>query len=82
MRSRFQRTAMRCPAHIHSALTEQPPPAYRVFLLAKTGGVIGMVPFAVQDDSEAVERAKAMVDGHDIELWDGSRFIEHFPPAD
>lgn len=64
------------------ALSEQLPPAYRVFLLAKTGAVIGMVPIAVQDDSEAVERAVAMVDGHAVELWDGLRFIEHFPPVD
>ena len=57
------------------------PPAYRVILLAKTGSVIGMVPISVQDDDEAVERAKAMVDGHAVELWDGLRFIEHFPPV-
>ena len=41
-----------------------------------------MVPISVQDDDEAVERAKAMVDGHAVELWDGLRFIEHFPPVD
>lgn len=64
------------------ALSEQSPPAYRVFLLAKTGNVIGTIPISVEDDSEAVERAKAMVDGHAVELWDGLRFIEHFPPVD
>ena len=28
-------------------------------------------------DQEAIERAEQFVDGHDIELWDGSRLVAH-----
>lgn len=64
------------------ALSEKQPPAYRAILLAKTGAVVGMIRIPVQDDDEAVDRAKAMVDGHAVDLWDGVRFIEHFPPVE
>ncbi|MHC2017317.1 hypothetical protein [Methylobacterium sp. CM6247] len=70
------------PGSRMDALSERRPSAYRVLLLAKTGAVIGMVRISVQDDDEAIERAKAMVDGHAVELWDGLRFIELFPPVD
>ena len=64
------------------ALSEPRPPAYRAILLAKSGAVIGMVRLSVQDDDQALERARSMVDGHAVELWDGMRFIELFPPVD
>lgn len=31
-----------------------------------------------RDESEAKEKAKQLVDGHDIELWERDRFIERF----
>lgn len=70
------------PRYRTDALSERRLPAYRVLLFAKTGAVIGMVRISVQDDDEAIERAKAMVDGHTVELWDGLRFIELFRPVD
>ncbi|WP_281407802.1 hypothetical protein [Methylobacterium sp. WL69] len=36
----------------------------------------------VDDDAHAMEAAKAMVDDHAVELWDGLRLIEHFPAID
>jgi hypothetical protein len=47
-----------------------------------SGTVVNAMRLAVESDEEALERAKAMVDGHAVELWDGLRFIEHFPPVD
>ena len=32
------------------------------------------------DDAAAIEVAKTLVDGHDIELWDGDRFVGRFSP--
>ncbi|MHC2019716.1 hypothetical protein [Methylobacterium sp. CM6247] len=61
---------------------EPKPPAYRVILIAKSGTVVNAMRLQADDDAEACERAKAMVDGHAVELWDGLRFIEHFPPVD
>lgn len=56
------------------------PTAYRVILLRKDGTVVGTVPVSARDDDLAIERAKALADGHAVELWDGLRFIEHFDP--
>jgi hypothetical protein len=30
------------------------------------------------DDATAIEAAKQLVDGHDIELWNGDRFVGRF----
>lgn len=57
-------------------------PVYRVILLAKDGAVVSAARISVDDDESAIEAAQAMVDGHAVELWDGLRFIEHFPAVD
>ncbi|WP_156652667.1 hypothetical protein [Methylobacterium sp. Leaf86] len=56
-------------------------PAYRVIILAKNGDIVSAARISVEDD-RAIEAARAMVDGHAVELWDGIRFIEHFPSID
>ncbi len=61
-------------------LSETPPPTYRVILLAGCGTVHGVMPLAADDDEQARHRARRLVDGHAVELWDGLRFIDHFPP--
>jgi hypothetical protein len=32
-------------------------------------------PFVCPDDTDAIERAKRLVDDHDVELWSGARLI-------
>jgi hypothetical protein len=32
------------------------------------------------DDTTAIEAAKQLVEGHDIELWDRDRFVGRFSP--
>ncbi len=56
--------------------------AYRVLLLQRDGAVVEIQVVIAGDDSEAIALAKAMVDGHAVELWDGVRFIDHFPPQE
>lgn len=56
--------------------------AYRAILLAADGRIATLSRLDAQDDAEALVRAAGMVDGHAVELWDGSRFIAHFPPVD
>jgi hypothetical protein len=44
--------------------------------------VRGFEPFTCRDDAEAIEKAKRLVDGHDVELWTGERLvirIDHKP---
>jgi hypothetical protein len=41
-----------------------------------------MARLNVEDDPSAIVKAKAIVGGHTVELWDGVRFIEIFPSVD
>jgi hypothetical protein len=50
-------------------------PAYRAYPL-KDNHVAGPPNIIVADsDHDAIEQAKQLVDGHDVELWDGPRFV-------
>ncbi|MHC2019956.1 hypothetical protein [Methylobacterium sp. CM6247] len=64
------------------AITETKPPVYRAIVIAPSGTVVNAMRLVAGSDEEARALAKAMVDGDAVELWDGLRFIEHFPPVD
>ena len=53
---------------------------YRAFIVDPSGHVKDRVEFFCANDDEAKERAKQLVDGHAIELWDGTRQIAKFEP--
>ena len=48
---------------------------YRAFAVGGDGHFIGFELLVCADDSEAIESAKRLVDGHDIELWSGDRLV-------
>ncbi len=48
---------------------------YRAFTVGRDGHFVGSEALICADDSEAIEKAKGFVDGCDIELWSGERFI-------
>jgi hypothetical protein len=48
---------------------------YRVYTVGVDGHFIGFEPLICRDDGEAVAKAQGMVDGHDIEIWSGDRFV-------
>ncbi len=55
---------------------------YRAFIVGDDDHFIGFEPMICSDDSEAISKARRMVDGHDIELWNGDRLVirlEHKP---
>ncbi len=54
-------------------------PEYRIFKLKD--GRVSEPPSVVEcaADDEAVQQAKQLVDGHDVELWTGSRFVTRLP---
>lgn len=58
------------------------PPRYRAILLGESGEVLGMTRLNADDDPTAIVEAKSLVNGHAVELWDGVRFIDHFPMID
>jgi predicted dinucleotide-binding enzyme len=51
-------------------------PAYRVYFIDRAGHV-SRPPQIVEcaDDQEAAQKAKQLVDGQDVEVWDGPRFV-------
>jgi hypothetical protein len=48
---------------------------YRAFLLGADEHFIGFEPLICLDDAEAIAKAQRLVDGHDIEVWSGDRFV-------
>ena len=50
-------------------------PEYRAYILGSDGHFYRAVPLDCADDAEAMERAKQLLDGHDIELWQLDRKV-------
>ena len=48
---------------------------YRAYTIGIDGHIVGFEALVCADDVEAINGAKRLVDGHDIELWNGARFI-------
>jgi hypothetical protein len=53
---------------------------YRAFVIGLDGHVIDRVDLFCASEEDARERARQLVDGHAIELWEGTRRIERFEP--
>jgi hypothetical protein len=50
-------------------------PDYRAYILGPDGHIQLRVELHCADEETATERAKQLVDGHGVELWDGARKI-------
>jgi hypothetical protein len=48
---------------------------YRVFTMGYDGHIQASRAFVCDSDDDATLWAKQLVDGHDIELWSGERFV-------
>jgi len=48
---------------------------YRAFVIGEDGHIRSSRAFVCVDGTDAVVWAKQLVDGHDIELWSGERFV-------
>jgi hypothetical protein len=53
---------------------------YYAYLLDPDGHIQMRVDLLCQDDEAAKERAKQLVDGHDVELWNGNRKVAALKP--
>ena len=51
---------------------------YRAYILQQDGRIMMPVELDCADDDAAKEVAKQLVDGHDVELWQGARKLETF----
>lgn len=48
---------------------------YRAYIVGEDGHFVGFEGFSSFDDGEAIETAKRLMDGHDVEVWSGPRFV-------
>jgi hypothetical protein len=51
---------------------------YRVYLIDSDDRFYDVVPLICADDDEAMEKAKQLADGHDVELWQRDRKVARF----
>jgi hypothetical protein len=51
---------------------------YRAYIIGIDGRFLRAIEIVCRDDETAKEYAKQLVDGHDVELWQGDRKIEAF----
>jgi hypothetical protein len=48
---------------------------YRAYTVGLDGHFTGFEPIVCDHDDEAIERAKRLLDGHDIEVWCADRLV-------
>jgi hypothetical protein len=53
---------------------------YRAYTVGHDGRFAGFEAFVCADDHAAIEKAKRLLDGQDIELWSGPRFVKRLSP--
>jgi hypothetical protein len=51
---------------------------YRAYLIGSDGHFYNAVPLKCTSDDEAIEKARQLVDGHDVELWQLDRKVAAF----
>jgi hypothetical protein len=51
---------------------------YRVYVIGQDGRFIKSIDLSCADDGAAIESAKHLIDGHDVELWQRDRRIARF----
>jgi len=55
-------------------------PEYRAYIVGAEGHFIEAVGLVCEDDQAAIKQAQALVDGHDVELWQLDRHVANFKP--
>jgi hypothetical protein len=54
-------------------------PAYRVYFFDDADHIVKAVVVDAENDMDATTKATALMDGHDMEIWDGSRLVARLP---
>jgi len=56
-------------------------PEYRFYSIRKDGHVVGTpVTHEAPRDADAVKEAQRLLDGYDIEIWQGARVVAYLVP--
>jgi hypothetical protein len=53
---------------------------YRVYVLDTDGSITGKLDLLCADDVSAARKVESLLDGHALELWEGTRRIATFEP--
>ena len=48
---------------------------YRAYIVGADEHFVGCKPLICRDDDHAMASARRLVDGYDIEVWSGERFV-------
>ena len=48
---------------------------FRAYVIGRDGHIVRRFEFEAASDDEALERARGLVDNHDVELWQGNRLV-------
>ena len=56
-------------------------PEYRAYMVGSDGYFWDAVPLVCSNDDEAMEKAKQLVNGSDVELWQRDRQVAEFKHA-
>ena len=51
---------------------------YRVYIIGPDGHFIRAIDLSCADDDAAIESARQLIDGHDLELWQRDRRLARF----
>jgi hypothetical protein len=51
---------------------------YRAYIIGTDGRFMRAIELVCPDDEKAIEYARQLMDGHDVELWQGDRRIDRF----
>lgn len=54
---------------------------YRAYVIGYDGHFVSFRAFVCGSDADATVWAKQLVDGHDVELWSGDRFVTFLQSA-
>jgi hypothetical protein len=57
-------------------------PYYRAYIIGQDGHFKEAISIDCADDTTAVESAKQLVNGHDVELWHQSRLVTKLASTD
>ncbi|MBR0755355.1 hypothetical protein JQ604_24490 [Bradyrhizobium jicamae] len=52
---------------------------YYAYVMGHDGHIQNRIAILCDDDEEAKRLAKQLVDGHDVELWQGTRMVATLP---
>ena len=55
--------------------------AYRAYLIGNSGRIEAATPLRAENDEDAIEQTRRLVEAHAMELWDRGRLVMSLSPC-